>query len=82
MPLNGGLSRLVTNLNHKVLLGLTSTYPKGTRVKLVSMDDPRAVPVGTLGTVIGVDDLGSLLVKWDNGQSLNVLYGVDRVEKM
>lgn len=54
-------------------------YPVGTRVRLVMMEDPFAPPIGTLGTVQGVDDIGSLLVTWDNGSSLNVLYGVDQV---
>lgn len=54
-------------------------YPVGTRVRLVMMKDPFAPPIGTLGTVKGVDDIGSLLVEWDNGSSLNVLYGVDQV---
>lgn len=57
-------------------------YPKGTRVKLVKMDDPQAPPMGTLGTVIGVDDIGSIMVSWDNGSSLSVVYGEDRVEKV
>lgn len=57
-------------------------YPVGTRVILEQMDDPQAPPVGTLGTVIGVDDAASLLTKWDNGSSLNVVYGEDRVTKM
>ena len=43
------------------------------------MDDPQAPPEGTLGTVIGVDDTGSLMVNWDNGSGLNVIYGVDVV---
>ena len=30
-------------------------YPAGTRVELVQMDDAQAPPVGTRGTVIGVD---------------------------
>nr|WP_231288887.1 DUF4314 domain-containing protein [Streptococcus urinalis] len=51
-------------------------------MRLVQMDDPRPVPVGTLGTVLDVDDIGSLIVYWDNGQSLNVLYGIDSVEKI
>ena len=34
-------------------------YPVGTRVELVQMDDPQAPPVGTKGTVRGVDDIGS-----------------------
>ena len=59
---------------------LRKEYPVGTRVRLVRMDDVQAPPIGTKGTVYGVDDLGSLLVKWDNGSSLNVVYGVDIVE--
>ena len=54
-------------------------YPKGTRVELVSMDDMQAPPPGTKGTVIGVDDTGSLLMRWDNGSGLNVVYGEDTV---
>lgn len=57
-------------------------YPAGTRVELVEMDDVQAPPVGTKGTVIGVDDTASLLVRWDNHSSLNVIYGVDRVKKL
>lgn len=57
-------------------------YPVGTRVRLLKMDDVQAPPIGTCGTVIGVDDIASLLVKWDNGSGLHVVYGVDRVEKI
>jgi len=57
-------------------------YPEGTRVILEQMDDPQGPPVGTMGTVLGVDDTGSLLMKWDNGSGLNVIYGEDRVTKM
>ena len=57
-------------------------YPAGTRVRLVQMDDAQAQPPGTLGTVEGVDDIGSLLMAWDNGSGLNVIYGEDRVEKV
>ena len=57
-------------------------YPKGTRVELIQMDDVQAPPVGTLGTVLGVDDTGSLLMRWDNGSSLNVVYGEDVVRKV
>ena len=52
---------------------LRESYPPGTRVELVRMDDEQTPPIGTQGTVTGMDDTGSLLVDWDNGSSLNVL---------
>lgn len=61
---------------------IRSQYPKGTRVELIQMDDVQAPPVGTLGTVLGVDDTGSLLMRWDNGSGLNVVYGEDIVRKV
>jgi hypothetical protein len=61
---------------------LREQYPAGTRVELLQMDDMQAPPIGTLGTVTGIDDMGSLLVSWDNGSSLNVVYGVDKVQKL
>jgi hypothetical protein len=60
---------------------LRRTYPEGTRVELVRMDDVQAPPAGTRGTVYGVDDTGSLLVHWDNGSGLSVIYGEDIVRK-
>lgn len=60
---------------------LREEYPAGTRIELVRMDDVQAPPVGTRGTVYGIDDTGSLLVHWDNGSGLNVLYGEDIVRK-
>ena len=56
---------------------LRKQYPVGTRVELLHMDDFQAPPVGTLGTVIGVDDIGSIMVRWDNGSGLSVAYGED-----
>ena len=46
------------------------------------MDDPQAPPIGTQGTVMGVDDIGSIMVAWDNGSGLNVVYGEDIVRKV
>lgn len=57
-------------------------YSKGTRVMLVNMDDTQAPPLGTKGIVIGVDDTGSIMVAWDNGSSLNVIYNVDKCVKI
>ena len=61
---------------------LRQEYPVGTRVVLLQMDDVQAPPKGTKGTVRGVDDTGSLLVDWDNGSGLNVIYGIDKVKKL
>ena len=60
---------------------LRKNYPNGTRVELIQMDDIQAPPAGTRGTVYGIDDTGSLLVHWDNGSGLNVIYGEDIVRK-
>lgn len=57
-------------------------YPVGCRVELVKMDDVQAPPVGTKGTVIAVDDAASLIVKWDNGCGLNVVYGEDYAKRI
>ena len=57
-------------------------YPAGTRVELLKMEDVQAPPVGTKGTVLGVDDIGSIMVRWDNGSGLNVVYGEDIVRKI
>ena len=68
--------------NKAVVEQIRSQYPAGTRVELVQMDDAQAPPVGTLGTVWGVDDTGSIMVHWDNGSGLNVVYGVDVCRKV
>jgi hypothetical protein len=57
-------------------------YPAGTRVQLIQMDDMQAPPIGTKGTVVGVDDAASIMVKWDNVSGLNVVYGEDRCRKI
>ena len=49
-------------------------YPVGTRIQLDSLcTDEQDMPSGLCGTVIGVDDQPSLLMKWDNGKSLSLL---------
>ena len=59
---------------------LRRTYQKGTKVRLLAMDDVQAPPVGTKGEVRGVDDAGSILVRWENGSSLSLIPGVDAFE--
>lgn len=65
-----------------IVESLRRQYPAGTKVRLVSMDDPYAPLVGTIGEVLGVDDAGSILVKWSNNSLLSVIFGVDEVRKI
>ena len=57
-------------------------YPVGCRVELVQMDDVQAPPIGTKGTVRGVDDIGSIMVRWDNGCGLSGAYGEDMCRRI
>ena len=68
--------------SRKIVECLRKHYPAGCRVELVKMDDPQAPPIGTKGTVIGVDDIGSVMVLWDSGSSLSVAYGEDICRKI
>lgn len=61
---------------------LREEYPKGERVELVKMDDAQAPPKGTKGTVVAVDDIGTIHVMWDNGSSLGIAYGEDECRKV
>lgn len=65
------------NLSDKTLARLREMFRPGLRVELLKMDDPQAPPIGTKGTVRGVDDIGSIMVAWDNGCGLSVAYGED-----
>lgn len=69
-------------LSKELVDSIKERYPKGTRVELVKMDDCQAPPIGTQGTVTGVDDTGSILVNWDNGSGLNVVFGEDVCKKV
>ena len=58
-------------------------YPPGTRLVLLSMDDPYApVPSGTKGIVVHVDDAAKIHMKWDNGRTLALVHGEDSFRKL
>ena len=61
--------------NKEVVERIRHQFPTGCRVELLRMDDVQAPPIGTKGTVIGVDDTASIMVSWDKGSGLNVVYG-------
>ena len=61
---------------------LRDQFPVGCRVELLQMDDPQAPPMLTKGTVTEVDDIGSIVVRWDNSCGLSVAYGEDRCRRI
>ncbi len=58
-------------------------FPRGTRIELISMDDPYSpVPPGTRGTVDCVDDIGTVFPVWDNGRRLGLVDAEDSFRKL
>ena len=65
-------------LSPKLVKWLRDQHPPGTRIRLNQMgSDPNPVEAGTMGTVVGVDDAGSIMMKWDNGRTLSLIPGED-----
>lgn len=62
---------------------LRKQYPEGTRIELIHTDDSytRLKP-GDQGSVMFVDDTGTLHVAWDSGSTLGVIPGVDSFKKV
>lgn len=58
-------------------------YPAGSRIVLNYMgDDPNPIPPGTKGTVIAVDDIGTVHCSFDNGRRLGLVPGEDFFHKI
>ena len=58
-------------------------YPKGTRIEVISMEDPFApIEPGAQGTVEFVDDIGQIHMKWDNGRTLALVPEEDQFRKI
>ena len=71
-------------IKKETLERLKRQYPIGCRVELVQMNDPYSTKLkpGCRGTVISVDDIGTIHVNWDCGSSLGVVYGEDVCRKV
>ena len=62
---------------------MRKSYPQGTRVELINMNDPYTkLKHGDRGTVSMVDDTGTIFVNWDCGSGLGVVYGEDHIRKI
>ena len=68
-------------MSRREVEALRKRYPKGTRVKLISLEDPYSrLPEGTKGTVDAVDDIGTIHVKFDNGRFIGLIPDMDAFE--
>jgi hypothetical protein len=68
----------------ELLEQLRKDYPIGCKVKLLKMSDVQAPPIGTICEVLGINDIGDLMVAWSNGSGLNVVFREDiaiRIDK-
>lgn len=63
---------------------LKEKYPEGCRVELTRMTDPfnKTLQPGEQGTVIHIDDIGTIHVDWDNGSSLGVVFREDACRRI
>jgi hypothetical protein len=52
----------------------------GKRIRINYMEDAMPVPQGTEGTITGIDDMGHIQVRWDNGSSLSVIEEIDNFD--
>jgi hypothetical protein len=52
----------------------------GKRIRINHMEDILPVPDGTEGTITGIDGIGQIQVKWDNGSSLSIIDEIDDYE--
>jgi hypothetical protein len=59
---------------------LTSKNIEGKRIKMILMEDIEPIEPGAMGTVIKVDGIGQIIVKWDSGRNLSVIPGEDQFE--
>lgn len=71
-------------MSKETLARIKEQYPKGCRVELVHMNDSfnTKLTPGSKGTVVAVDDIGTIHVRWDCGSSLGIVYGEDSCRKV
>ena len=68
----------------EMLKAIRERFPMGCRVRLNFMEDAYRLDLvpGSLGTVMHVDDIGTIHVSWDCGSSLGVVFGVDSCSRI
>ena len=62
---------------------IRTEYPVGSRLELISMDDPWTnLRAGDQGTVTHIDDMGQIHMRWDRGSSLALIPGEDQFRRV
>ena len=56
-------------LTKKEVIRIKDMYGPGTEIELIHMEG-EDMPRGTIGTVVKVDDIGQIHMKWQNSSSL------------
>ena len=74
----------MNHIDKTTLESIRKQFPKVTRVELIKMNDPynKKLCPGSQGTVVSVDDIGTIHISWDFGSSLGVVYGEDICQKI
>lgn len=59
-------------------------YKSGMKLKLLEemIDEKHSVPIGEIGVVDYVDDIGTIHIKWECGSSLDLIPDVDKFEEV
>ena len=73
----------MNGIHPDLLKQLREYYKPGTRVMLIRMNDPYTkLRRGERGTVVCVDDIGTIHVSWDCGSTLGIVFRVDECVKI
>lgn len=67
-------------LRREEIARIKEMYPKGTPIRLYSMEGEQSVPPGSRGIVDHVDDIGQIHMKWENGSCLALNVEEDRFD--
>lgn len=59
---------------------LSKTYPKGTKIKVLSINDPYiSIPVGMTGTIVHTDNDGRIFVSFDKNRIFSLNLDKDKI---
>ena len=71
------------HMRPETLKRIREQYPVGSTVEIIEMCDLyRDMPAGLRGTVTHVDDTGTVFADWENGSTLDAVFGEDRIRRV